>query len=92
MPERNRSSPISRNSGTGMIEKLATESITASTIWLMPATPPQKKKAPATLTARKANAIGMPIVIRRHKAPTISRKATHHSIRMPIRWWERARA
>jgi hypothetical protein len=43
MPERNRSSPISRNSGTGMIEKLATESMTARTIWLIPATPPQKK-------------------------------------------------
>ena len=62
------------------MEKLATESITAKTIWLRPATPPQKKYAPAMLTARKANAIGMPITISAHKAPTMIVNAIHHSM------------
>ena len=84
-PERNSNSPISRNSGTGMIEKLATESITASTIWLRPATPPQKNQAPAMLTARNAKAIGMPITIRAHSAPTMMVNATHHSMQT-TRW------
>src|SRR6516164_2354510 len=81
IPERNSNSPIRMKSGTGMMEKLATESMDASTIWFTPAKPDQKKNAPTRLTARNANAIGMPMVSNTRSPPVIQRKAAHHSIR-----------
>src|ERR1700730_5841085 len=80
IPDRNRSSPMRMNRGTGMIEKLATESIDASTIWLTPAKPDQKTYAPTRLTARKAKAIGIPIVKSTNSPPVIQRNAAHHSM------------